>query len=119
MPLPPNDYIVFGNTNGLKRSANSLSLWPCFRWDESGSDGADPTVHRYILHFFLEDGTVEMRELADIKGGEAQKNMNSTVTKKQRGKRPSAELVLYSSKRYWATLTTSSWSSMHAQLRFH
>lgn len=38
------------------------------RWDET--DGiASPIVHRYILHFFLEDGTVEMRELADIKGG--------------------------------------------------
>ena len=27
-------------------------------------------MHRYILHFFLEDGTVEMRELADAGGGE-------------------------------------------------
>lgn len=43
------------------------------RWDET--DGiASPIVHRYILHFFLEDGTVEMRELADIKGGKARQS---------------------------------------------
>ncbi|CAM9952189.1 unnamed protein product, partial [Scytosiphon promiscuus] len=38
------------------------------RWDESDS-ATGLTVHRYILHYFLEDETVEMRELADIKGG--------------------------------------------------
>ncbi|CAM9470914.1 unnamed protein product, partial [Laminaria digitata] len=37
------------------------------RWDDTAR--ADGTVHRYILHFFLEDGTVEMRELADAGGG--------------------------------------------------
>lgn len=40
-------------------------------------------MHRYILHFFLEDGTVEMRELADIKGGETLQNMGSTKTNEQ------------------------------------
>ncbi|CAM9171599.1 unnamed protein product [Ectocarpus sp. 8 AP-2014] len=40
------------------------------RWDEDESVVSGPaTVHRYILHYFLEDGTIEMRELADIKGG--------------------------------------------------
>lgn len=64
--------MFFGKkTSSILRAArHSLPLWPCTRWDEIGSDGTDPTVHRYILHFFLEDGTVEMRELADIKGGE-------------------------------------------------
>ena len=46
----------------------SLLLWYAIRWDDTAR--ADGAMHRYILHFFLEDGTVEMRELADAGGGE-------------------------------------------------
>ncbi|CAM9569994.1 unnamed protein product, partial [Choristocarpus tenellus] len=37
------------------------------RWDDTASDLG--TIHMYILLFFLEDGTLEMRELVDTGGG--------------------------------------------------
>lgn len=55
--------------------------WSRIRWDENASV-ASPIVHRYILHFFLEDGTVEMRELADIKGGTTRRKHNTEGGKK-------------------------------------
>lgn len=37
------------------------------RWDDRASELG--SVHLYILSYFLEDGTMEMRELVDSKGG--------------------------------------------------
>ncbi|CAM9560344.1 unnamed protein product, partial [Hapterophycus canaliculatus] len=85
---PPSARNRVSGGGGGTGSAASLGAWPAWdagsssalsqdppgvlriyiRWDESDS-ATGLTVHRYILHFFLEDGTVEMRELADIKGG--------------------------------------------------
>lgn len=54
------------------------------RWDEDESVVSGPaTVHRYILHYFLEDGTIEMRELADIKGGEKREQKDGCVDRRR------------------------------------
>lgn len=68
LSTPSKKKPTIGNTPALTLPNGTLLRLSRTRWDETDSV-ASPIVHRYILHFYLEDGTVEMRELADIKGG--------------------------------------------------